>query len=116
MLFEDPAARDLKIYAEKINWKIYHYRDKNRLECDAVVYLDNGEFGLIKVKIGNSIRIKEGAKNLVKLKSLLSPKMKEPSLLMIITTTNLAYTCQDSVIVCMLGLKNSQPHPLYKNL
>ncbi len=103
LLFEDLAVRDLKIYAEKINGKVYHYRDKNGLECDAVVYLDNGEFGLIEVKIGNSVRIEEGAKNLLKLKSLLSPKMKEPSFLMIITTSDTAYVRGDGVIVCPLG-------------
>lgn len=103
LLFEDLAVRDLKIYAEKINGKVYHYRDKNGLECDAVVYLDNGEFGLIEVKIGNSVRIEEGAKNLLKLKSLLSPRMKEPSFLMIITTSDTAYVCGDGVIVCLLG-------------
>ena len=103
MLFEDLSVRDLKIYAEKINGKVYHYRDKNGLECDTVVYLDNGEFGLIEVKIGNSVRIEEGAKNLLKLKSLLSPKMKEPSFLMVITTSDTAYVREDGVIICPLG-------------
>ncbi len=103
MIFEDLAVRDLKIYAEKINGKVYHYRDKNRIECGAVVYLENREFGLIEVKIGNSVRIEEGAKNILRLKSLLSPKMKKPSFLMIITTNDTAYVRGDGVIVCPLG-------------
>lgn len=103
LLFEDLAIRDLKIYAEKLNGQVYHYRDKNGLECDAVVYLDNGEYVLIEVKIGNSVRIEEGAKNLLKLKSLLSPKMKAPSFLMVITTSSTAYVRTDGVIVCPLG-------------
>ena len=101
-MFEDLVVRDLKIYSDKLDATIYHYRDKNRLECDAVIHLDSGQFGLIEVKLGTSDDIEEAAKNLHKLTSLL-PDDKQPSFLMVITTTNIAYTREDGVIICPLG-------------
>ena len=38
-LFETMAIRDLRVYAEPIDGTVYHYRDKNGMECDAVVHL-----------------------------------------------------------------------------
>ena len=52
LIFETLAVRDLRVYAESLNGKVYHYRDKNNLECDAVVHLRNGSYGLIEVKLG----------------------------------------------------------------
>lgn len=46
------AVRDLRVYADALDGKVYHYRDKNGLECDAVVHLRNGKYGLIEVKLG----------------------------------------------------------------
>ncbi len=102
LMFEDLVVRDLKVYVDKLGGTIYHYRDKSGLECDAVVYLDSGKFGLIEIKLGSAIGIEEAARNLLKLKSLL-PDEKQPSFLMVVTTTNLAYTREDGVIVCPLG-------------
>lgn len=102
LMFEDLVVRDLKVYVDNLDGTIYHYRDKSGLECDAVVRLDNGKFGLVEVKLGSAMGIEDAAKSLLKLKSLL-PDNKQPSFLMVITTTNLAYTRQDGVIVCPLG-------------
>ncbi len=102
LMFEDLVVRDLKVYIDKLGGTIYHYRDKSGLECDAVVYLDNGKFGLIEIKLGSAVGIEDGAKNLLKLKTLL-PEEKQPSFLMVVTTTNLAYTREDGVIICPLG-------------
>lgn len=49
LIFETLAVRDLRVYAEPLDGKVYHYRDKNNLECDAVVHLRNGSYGLIEV-------------------------------------------------------------------
>ena len=102
LMFEDLVVRDLKVYVDKLGGTIYHYRDKSGLECDAVVCLDSGKFGLIEIKLGSAVGIEEAAKNLLKLKSLL-PEKKQPNFLMVVTTTNLAYTREDGVIVCPLG-------------
>lgn len=64
LIFETLAMRDLRVYAEALDGKVYHYRDKNNLECDAVVHLRNGSYGLIEVKIGGADLINDGAANL----------------------------------------------------
>lgn len=102
LMFEDLVVRDLKVYVDKLGGTIHHYRDKSGLECDAVVYLDSGKFGLIEIKLGSAVGIEEAAKNLLKLKALL-PEEKQPGFLIVVTTTNLAYTRDDRVIVCPLG-------------
>ncbi len=46
-LFKTLCIRDLKVYAEKMNGEVYHYRDKLNLECDTVIYLRNRHYGLV---------------------------------------------------------------------
>ena len=52
LLFEAMCIRDLRVFADALNGKVYHFRDKTDLECDAVVHLRNGSYGLIEVKLG----------------------------------------------------------------
>lgn len=54
-LFETLCVRDLRVFAEALGGDIYHYRDRDGLECDAVVHLRNGSYGLIEVKLGGEI-------------------------------------------------------------
>ena len=64
LFFETMCVRDLRVYAEIIDGEVYHYRDKSGLECDTIVHLRNGSFGLIEIKLGGDKLIEEGAKNL----------------------------------------------------
>ena len=108
-IFENLCVRDLRVYAESINGNLYHYRDASSLECDAVIHLRNGSYGLIEIKLGGDKLIEEGANNLIKLKNKLdTSKMKNPSFLMVITATgNYAYRRDDNVYVVPIGcLKN----------
>ena len=104
-MFETLAVRDLRVYAEALGGTVYHYRDKNNLECDAVVHLRNGNYGLIEIKLGGDKLIKEGVENLLKLKSILDlDKMKTPSFLMVLTATgNIAYKRKDGVLIVPIG-------------
>ena len=43
------CCRDLRVYAESLDGNVYHYRDSNGLECDAVVHLRNGHYGLVEI-------------------------------------------------------------------
>lgn len=100
LLFESMCIRDLRIYAEKIDGQVYHYRDKNGLEIDAVVHLRNGNYGLIEIKLFSEEYINEGAQNLLKLSSNIDEsKMKKPSFLMVLTGTQYAYKRDDGVFV-----------------
>lgn len=85
-IFETLCVRDLRVYAEAIGGTVYHYRDKNGLECDAVVHLKNGKYGLVEVKLGGEKLINEGASNLLKLADKIdTTKMNRPSFLMVLT-------------------------------
>lgn len=108
-IFENLCVRDLRVYAESLNGNLYHYRDSSSLECDAVIHLRNGSYGLIEIKLGGDKLIEEGASNLLKLKSKLDiSKMKNPSFMMVLTATgDYAYKRNDDVYVVPIGcLKN----------
>ncbi len=103
-IFEDMAVRDLKIYADAINGDVYHYRDRNGLEADAIIHLDNGKWAAFEIKLCDAERIEEGARHLLKLSSLIdSEKMKKPEFLMVITATSFAYQREDGVWVVPLA-------------
>ena len=110
LIFETLAVRDLRVYAESLDGKVYHYRDKNNLECDAVVHLRNGSYGLIEIKIGGANLINEGAESLKTLSNKIdTTKMKKPSFLMVLTGIgDYAYKRpEDDVLVVPIGcLKN----------
>lgn len=108
-LFETLCVRDLRVYAEALNGDVFHYKDKNGLECDAVIHLKNGKYGLVEIKLGGEKLIEEGAKSLKALTSKIdTEKMKTPSFLMVLTGTgDYAYRRQDGVLVVPVGcLKN----------
>ena len=99
-LFESMCVRDLRIYAQKLDGQIYHYRDKSGLEADAVVHLKNGSWGAIEIKLRSKDNIEEGAKHLLALANKIDEtKMKPPSFLMILTAGEYAYKRQDGVYV-----------------
>ena len=98
--------RDLRVYAEPIGGTVYHYRDKSELECDAVVHLKNGKYGLIEIKLGGDRLIDEGAANLRKLADKIdTTKMNKPSFLMVLTGVGqYAYRRpSDGVLVVPIG-------------
>lgn len=105
LFFETLCVRDLRIYADVLNGKVYHFRDKTGLECDAVVHLRNGSYGLIEIKLGGDRLIEEGATNLKTFKDKIdTTKMKEPSFLMVLTGVgNYAYRRKDGVYVVPIG-------------
>lgn len=87
-MFETMCVRDLRVYAEALNGKIYHYRDKSGLECDAVVHLRNGQYGLIEIKLGGESLINAGVRTLNQLENQIDTnRMKVPSFKMILTAT-----------------------------
>lgn len=100
-IFENLCVRDMRVYAESLNGRVYHYRDSLGLECDAVIHLRNGSYGLVEIKLGGDKLIEEGVSNLMKLTGKLNPdKMPPPSFSMILTAVgNFAYQRKDGVYV-----------------
>lgn len=105
LLFETMCIRDLRVFADVLNGNVYHFRDKTDLECDAVIHLRNGSYGLIEIKLGGESLIEEGAATLKKLNGKLdTSKMKKPSFLMILTGIgNYAYRRPDGIYVVPIG-------------
>ena len=108
-LFETLCIRDLRVFADALNGEVYHYRDKDGQECDAVIHLKNGKYGLIEVKLGGDKLIEEGAASLKNMEAKIdTDKMNVPSFLMVlIGIGDYAYRRQDGVYVVPIGcLKN----------
>lgn len=105
LLFETLVVRDLRVYAEAIDGNVFHYRDNNGLECDSVLHLRNGHYGLVEIKLGGESLIEEGAANLISLaKKIDTDKMYAPSFMMVVVGTGrYAYRREDGVLVVPIG-------------
>jgi predicted AAA+ superfamily ATPase len=105
LFFETLCVRDLRVYAEANDGDVFHYRDKSGLECDAVVHLRNGSYGLIEIKLGGDTLIGEGAANLNTLAEKIdTTKMKKPSFKMVLTAVGqYAYIRTDGIMVVPIG-------------
>ena len=76
LYFEALVERDLRIYAESIGAKLYHYRDNNTgLEIDSVIEIADGEYGIIEIKLGSN-KEEEAATNLKKFYDMAEIKPK----------------------------------------
>ena len=105
LLFETMCIRDLRVYADAPDRQVYHYRDKTGLECDAVIHLKNGSYGLVEVKLGGEKLINEGVENLNSLaKKIDTERMKQPSFKMIITGVgDYAYQNEGGIFIVPIG-------------
>lgn len=105
LLFETMCVRDLRVFADALHGCVYHYRDKTGLECDAVIHLRNGAYGLIEIKLGGDVAIEHGAETLKKLRNKIdTDKMKAPAFLMVLTgTSQYAFQRKDGVYVVPIG-------------
>jgi predicted AAA+ superfamily ATPase len=105
LMFETMCVRDLRVYAEYLDGEVMHYRDKSGLECDTVIHLRNGSYGLIEIKLGGGTGIEEGASNLKSLAEKIdTTKMKSPAFMMILTAVGqYAYKRSDNILVVPIG-------------
>lgn len=104
--FEAMCVRDLRVFAEALNGKVYHYRDKSGLECDTVMHLRGGKYALIEIKLGGESLINEGASTLNALEAQIdTSKMNSPAFKMVLTATgDYAYLRpEDNVYVVPIG-------------
>lgn len=102
-LFESLCVRDLRIYAEANDGQVFHYRDASGLEADAIICLNDGRWAAVEIKLGSK-EIEDAAKNLLALKNKVdADRMKEPSFLMILTGTEIAYKRKDGVFIVPIG-------------
>ncbi len=100
-LFENLCIRDLRIYTDYLDGTVYHYRDKHGLECDAVIHLRNGAYGLIEIKLGGDKLIDQGAETLKDMASKIDTEsMVKPSFMAVLCArAPFAYKRNDGVYV-----------------
>ena len=101
LFFEDLAVRDLRVFAEALDGKLYHYRDSSGLECDTVLHRRNGTYGLIEVKLGGEKLINDGVTALKALADAIdTTRMPKPSFMMVLTAVGqYAYQRPDGVFI-----------------
>ena len=107
-MFEAMVERDLSIYAQSLNAKLFHYQDYRNNEIDAVIELEDGNWCAIEIKLGLN-KVEEGSKNLIKVcKDLADNGGKEPIIKCVIYGVgNMAYKNADGVyIIPITALKN----------
>ena len=104
-LFETLCVRDLRVYAEALQGKVYRYRDSLGHECDAIIHLRNGKYGLIEMKLGEDSAIEYGAKTLKDMAARIDINvMNAPSFLMVLVGVGTyAYKRSDGVYVVPIG-------------
>ncbi len=102
LIFETMAIRDLRVYMDALFGSVSHYLDAGGLECDAVVHMRNGRYGLVEIKLGGKELIERGAATLKKLASRIDTvKMAGPAFMMVLTATgDFAYRREDGIVVC----------------
>ena len=105
LLFEAMCVRDLRVYAEYLGGEVLHYRDKSGLECDTVIHLRNGKYGLAEIKLGGQKLMEEGAVNLKRLADKIdTTKMPLPSFMMIVVGIgDFAYRREDGIYIVPIG-------------
>ncbi|MDY0103785.1 MAG: DUF4143 domain-containing protein [Lentimicrobium sp.] len=102
-LFESLCTRDVRVYAQSNDGEIFHYRDKDELEIDLIISLNDGRWAGIEVKLGEH-QADEAAANLIQLKNKVDTSRNgEPSFLMVLTGGKFAYQRTDGVMVVPLA-------------
>lgn len=98
LFFEDFAVKELSVYTDFLGGEVRHYRDSNGLECDAVIHLEDGRYGIIEIKLGGESLINYGRSRLNLLENrLINEGNHAPAFKMILTATGSAYTTEDGV-------------------
>ncbi len=99
-LFEGLVKRNLAIYAQAINARIYHYQDYNDNEIDTVIELDDGSWCAVEIKLGLN-KAKEASNNLIKVcNDIVKNGGKEPLLKCVIYGVgNIAYKDENGVYI-----------------
>lgn len=105
LFFEDLAVRDLRVFAEALDGKLYHYRDSSGLECDTVLHRRNGSYALIEVKLGGEKLVEEGVASLTTLANTIDTnRMNQPAFMMVLVAVgSYAYQRKDGIFVVPIG-------------
>jgi len=99
LVFESMCIRDLRVYADALEGHVLHYRDSSNLECDAIIHLDNGDWGVVEIKLAEHL-VEDGVKTLHEIADKIDKDtMKKPSFLMVLTGDGYSYQREDGIYV-----------------
>lgn len=102
-LFESMVIRDLRVYAQALGGRVYHYRDNTGLEVDAIVDIAPGRWAAFEVKLGVGW-VDEAAHTLLRFADRVdTDRCGEPAALGVIVGSNYGYQRPDGVSVIPLG-------------
>ena len=108
LMFESLAVRDIRIYCDSINAKVYKYRDSKKREVDIVIVFEDGSWALVEVKLGGKEDIDSAAKKLLDIASDIDiDRTGDCCFLMVVTKGQLAYRREDGV--CVLPITSLGP-------
>ena len=103
LLFESLVIRDLRIYAQAADAQVFHYREKEGLEVDAIVETADGRWAAFEIKLGDR-RIAEGTNNLNRLARRMEESDHEkPSMLAVIVPRGYGHAGIQDVGVVPIG-------------
>ncbi|WP_419919432.1 ATP-binding protein [Candidatus Poriferisocius sp.] len=98
--FESLVVRDLRVYAEANDAAVYHYRDSNGHELDAVVQHGDGRWLAVEIKLGSGARLEEAARSLTRAcEQIDMSRSGEPAKKLVMTTEGYGYERLDGVSV-----------------
>ncbi len=98
--FESLVVRDLRVYAEANDAAVYHHRDSNGHELDAVVQHGDGRWLAVEVKLGLGARLDEAARSLIRAcEQIDTSRTGEPVKKLVITAEGYGYERPDGVSV-----------------
>jgi uncharacterized protein len=103
LLFESLVIRDLRVFAQAVDAKVFHYLDNTGLEVDAVVEAADGRWGAFEIKL-SSDRVEEGKDSLLKFIEKVDMKnCGKPDILGVIVGKGYGHLREDGVAVIPIG-------------
>ena len=103
LLFESMVVRDLRVYAQAMHARGYHYRDNTGLEVDVIVDAGPARWAAFEVKLGQG-RIDEAAAALLRFANRVDrARSGQPAALAVITASGYGYQRPDGVGVIPVG-------------
>jgi hypothetical protein len=103
LLFESLAVRDLRVFAQALDARVFHYRDATGLEADAIIERRDGTWAAVEIKLGPSA-VDEAARSLLRLADRVDPvRHGRPAALVVLTGWGYGYRRPDGVCVVPIG-------------
>ena len=103
LLIESLVIRDLRVFAQAWDVEVFHYRDNDGVEVDAIVQLRDGRWGAIEIKLGER-QVDAAAEGLLRFRNRIDQhRSGAPAFLAVICGKGDGYLRPDGVAVIPIG-------------